>query len=109
MLVYKVFRASEWTGLEARGHTCGAPVDVADGYVHFSTARQLAGTLAKHFAGEAGLVLVAVDADQAGDAMRWEPPRGGDLFAHLYREITLADVIWSKPIGDGQFLSPDLK
>ena len=108
MLVYKVFRGPEWAELEAQGHTPGAPVDVADGFVHFSTAHQLAGTLEKHFGGETGLVLVAVDADQAGGALRWEPARGGDLFAHLYREIALAEVIWSKPVGDGRSLPCDL-
>ena len=98
MLIYKVFRAGEWAELEAAGATLGAPVDRADGYVHFSTAGQLAGTLAKHFAGETGLMLLAVEADAAGAAVRWEPSRGGALFAHLYRPLRLADVLWARPL-----------
>jgi uncharacterized protein (DUF952 family) len=98
MLIYKLFRGPEWAELEAAGETLGAPVDRADGFVHFSTAEQLAGTLAKHFAGESGLVLVAVDADAAGEAVRWEPSRGGALFAHLYRPLRLGDVLWARPL-----------
>lgn len=95
MLVYKVLRSDEWTDLEAAGETRGAPVDVADGFVHFSTAAQLPGTLGKHFAGETGLMLVAVDAD-AGFV--WEPSRGGALFPHLYRPLRRADVLWARPL-----------
>ena len=94
MLIYKVFRAAEWAELEAAGETPGAPVDRADGFVHFSTAAQLPGRCAKHFAGETGLVLVAVEAEAAGAAIRWEPSRGGALFPHLYRALDLADVLW---------------
>jgi uncharacterized protein (DUF952 family) len=100
MLIYKVFRAGEWAELEAAGETLGAPVDRADGFVHFSTAGQLAGTLAKHFAGEAGLVLAAVDAEAAGGALRWEGSRGGALFAHLYRPLRMGDVVWARPLGE---------
>ncbi len=101
MLIYKVFRAAEWAKLQARGRTPGAPIDVTDGYVHFSTAEQLAVTLSKHFAGETDLQLVAVDADAAGDALRWEPSRGGALFAHLYRDLEVSDVLWARPVADG--------
>ncbi len=101
MLIYKVFRAAEWAGLRACGRTAGAPVDLADGFVHFSTADQLPVTLSKHFAGETGLMLLAVDADAAGDALRWEPSRGGALFAHLYRDLEMSDVIWARPVADG--------
>ena len=100
MLIYKVFRAAEWAELEAAGETAGAPVDRADGFVHFSTAGQLAGTLARHFAGETGLVVVAVDAGAAGEAVRWEPSRGGALFAHLYRPLRMADVLWARPLAE---------
>jgi uncharacterized protein (DUF952 family) len=100
VLIYKVMRAGEWAELEARGESLGAPVDRADGYVHFSTAGQLAGTLAKHFAGETGLVLLAVEVEQAGSAIRWEPSRGGALFAHLYRALALADVVWARPLAE---------
>jgi len=101
MLIYKVLRAAEWADLEAAGETPGAPVDRADGYVHFSTAAQLPGTLARHFAGETGLVLLAVDAAAAGPALTWEPARSGSLFPHLYRPLTLADLLWSRPLADG--------
>ena len=73
MLIYKVFRADEWAALEADGETLGAPVDLADGYVHFSTADQLAETLRRHFAGEPDLWLLAVDADAAGHALAGSP------------------------------------
>lgn len=98
MLIYKVFRAGEWAELAAAGETRGAPVDRADGYVHFSTAGQLPGTLAKHFAGETGLLLLAVDAEAAGEALRWEPSRGGALFPHLHRPLALADLLWARPL-----------
>lgn len=98
MLIYKIFRAPEWATLQARGETHGAPIDIDDGYVHFSTAAQAAETAAKHFAGEKGLVLLALDADSLGDALKWEPSRGGQLFPHLYRALTLQDVLWHKPL-----------
>jgi uncharacterized protein (DUF952 family) len=98
MLIYKIFRADEWAALQAQGETLGAPIDIADGYVHFSTAAQARETAAKHFAGEDGLTLLALDADSLGDALTWEPSRGGALFPHLYRALRLVDVIWDKPL-----------
>ncbi len=109
MMIYKILRAPEWTDLQADGQTTGAPVDVADGYIHLSTAAQVATTLARHFGGEGDLVLLAVDADAAGDAIRWEPSRGGALFPHLYRALTMADVRWSGRVAlrDGRHVLPD--
>ena len=98
MLIYKIFRAPEWADLSAQGESAGAPVDIADGYVHFSTAGQLPETAAKHFAGEDGLVLLALDADSLGAALRWEPSRGGALFPHLYRKLRLSDILWHRPL-----------
>lgn len=98
MLIYKIFRAPEWAALQEAGETAGAPVDLADGFIHFSTAEQVAETAAKHFAGEDGLVLLAVDAETLGEALRWEPSRGGALFPHLYRRLRLAEVLWAKPL-----------
>ena len=98
MLIYKIFRAPEWAELQARGETPGAPVDIADGYGHFSTAAQARETAAKHFAGEDDLILLALDADALGDALRWEPSRGGALFPHLYRPLRLSDVRWHRPL-----------
>ena len=101
MLIYKIFRPAEWAELQSRGATPGAPVDRADGYVHFSTAEQVADTLAKHFAGEEGLTLLACEADALADDLRWEMSRGGQDFPHLYRELRIGDVIWSRPILTG--------
>lgn len=98
MLIYKIFRAAEWQELEAQGETAGAPVDLADGFIHFSTAEQAPGTAAKHFAGEAGLVLAAVEAGPLDAALRWEVSRGGARFPHLYRRLKRAEVAWHAPL-----------
>ena len=96
--IYKILRAPEYDAFLREGHTPGAPIDLADGYIHLSTADQVAGTLAKHFAGEAGLKLLALDAGPLGDALRWEESRGGALFPHLYREMQAEDVIWARDL-----------
>ena len=96
-MIYKLFRAPELAELVAAGETPGSAVDRADGYVHFSTEAQLPGTAAKHFAGEAGLWLVACDAAALGPGLVWEPSRGGALFPHLRRALTRADVAWIRP------------
>jgi uncharacterized protein (DUF952 family) len=80
MLIYKILRSDEWAALQDAGQTQGAPIDVADGYVHFSTAAQAGETASKWFAGVEDLWLLAYDADSLGDALKWEPSRGGDLF-----------------------------
>ena len=107
MLIYKIFRGPEWAALRENGATPGAPIDVADGYVHFSTASPAAETAAKHFAGEDDLFLIAVDADTLGADLKWEVSRGGAEFPHLYREMRLADVQWAQPLplenGNHQF------
>lgn len=110
MLIYKIFRAPEWAAFEAAGRTAGAPVDLADGYIHFSTADQAGETAAKHFAGEPGLMLVAVAAERLGPNLKWEPSRGGALFPHLYRELDATDVAWTKPLTlgpDGRHAFPE--
>jgi len=101
MLIYKVLRPDEWAVLEAAGETAGSADDRADGFIHFSTAAQLAGTLARHFAGEAGLLLAAVDAETAGPALRWEASRGGASFPHLHRRLARAEVRWCRPVAAG--------
>ena len=98
MLVYKILRAPEWADFDAAGETQGAPVDLADGYIHFSTAAQAADTAAKHFAGEDGLWIVAVDAEALGEALKWEPSRGGQLFPHLYGLLRREAVAWAVPL-----------
>jgi|TARA_R100000789_G_scaffold2016_2_gene5490 uncharacterized protein (DUF952 family) len=97
-MIYKILRGPEWAQLRAAGESAGAPVDLADGYVHFSTAEQAAETAAKHFAGAEGLMLVAVAVDRLGEALKWEVSRGGALFPHLYREMRLSDVAWAQPL-----------
>jgi len=98
MLIFKIFAAEEWAALARDGETAGAPVDLADGFIHFSTAEQAPETAAKHFARREGLMLAAVDADALGAALRWEPSRGGALFPHLYRALSLEEVVWAKPL-----------
>ena len=98
MLIYKIFRSDEWQALRRDGSTAGAPIDVADGYVHFSTSEQAAETAAKHFAGKADLFLLAVETDRLGDALKWEVSRGGAEFPHLYRALALEDVVWAQPL-----------
>ncbi len=108
-MIYKIFRTAEWAQLQTDGRTSGAPIDVSDGFIHFSTAGQVAETAAKHFAGEEGLILVAVSEDTLGDDLKWEPSRGGALFPHLYRKLTQADVVSVYRIGfaDGRHVFPD--
>lgn len=98
MLIFKIFRSDEWQALRSNGETTGAPIDVADGYVHFSTATQAAETAAKHFAGEDGLYLLAVETEDVDDHLEWEPSRGDDLFPHLYRALKMTDVVWAQPL-----------
>lgn len=100
MLIFKVFRALEWAELASNGRTRGAPVDRTDGFVHFSTAAQLSGTLQKHFSGATGLMLVAMDAGRGGPWLKWEASRGGELFPHLYRDFEAEDVVWSRRLPD---------
>ncbi|MCB1513163.1 MAG: DUF952 domain-containing protein [Hyphomicrobiaceae bacterium] len=109
MLIFKIFRRAEWDALRTAGQTLGAPVDLADGFIHFSTAEQVAETAARHFATESDLVLVAVDAGKLGADLKWEPSRGGALFPHLYRALTLGDVVWDKslPLGATGHIFPE--
>ncbi|MDO5647996.1 DUF952 domain-containing protein [Paracoccus sp. (in: a-proteobacteria)] len=97
MLIYKILRPAEWAHLQEQGATDGAPVDVADGFVHFSTAAQLPVTLSKHFAGDGDVILLACEADGM-EALQWEPSRGGDLFPHLYRALRMDDVLWARDV-----------
>jgi uncharacterized protein (DUF952 family) len=98
MMIFKIFRADEWAQLRRTGESEGAPIDIADGYVHFSTVAQAPQTAAKHFAGEDGLMLLAVEVDRVSAALKWEPSRGGQLFPHLYGKLRLADVAWAQPL-----------
>jgi uncharacterized protein (DUF952 family) len=90
---FKIFTADQWAQFEADGLFHGAPIDLADGYIHMSTADQLAETLAKHFAGQDGLVVAEIDLAGFGDALKWEESRGGALFPHLYAPLPMTAVI----------------
>jgi len=101
-LILKIVDTAEWRAAEASGVFVGAAVDRADGYIHFSSASQAPETAHKWFAGRRDLTLVAVDAGALGAALRWEPSRGGALFPHLYGELPLTAVVWSRPLPLGQ-------
>jgi uncharacterized protein (DUF952 family) len=108
-LIYKILPAALWEKAQREGIFRGAPVDLADGYIHFSTAGQVAETAAKHFGGQTDLVLLALDSAQFDD-LKWEPSRGGALFPHLYAGFEPAAVLWAKPLPwrGGQHVFPDL-
>jgi uncharacterized protein (DUF952 family) len=109
--VYKICERALWREAERDGVFRGASIDLRDGFIHFSTAAQVGETAARHFAGAADLVLVAVDAAALGDALTWEVSRGGDLFPHLYAALPLAAVRWAKPLplgADGRHAFPEL-
>ena len=91
--IYKICTAAEWEAAVADGIFRGAPVDLQDGFIHFSTARQVKETAARHFAGRAGLVLVAFDDAELGELLRYEPSRGGDLFPHLHGPLDPNDAL----------------
>ena len=110
-LIFKIAGAAEWRAAEAAGVFAGAAVDLADGYIHFSTAMQAAETAAKYFAGRDDLVLAAIDADKLGADLRWEPSRGGALFPHLYAPLPFSAVRWTRalPLGaDGRHIFGNL-
>jgi uncharacterized protein (DUF952 family) len=85
-----------------RGAYEGSTDDVRDGFIHLSTAKQLAGTLAKHYRGREDLTLIALKTSALGAALRWEPSRGGDLFPHLYAPLPASSVIWTRSLMLGQ-------
>jgi len=110
--IYKICEQTAWRAAEAAGGFRGSDVDQRDGFIHFSTASQVAETAAKHFAGQTGLVLVAVDGEALGPALQWERSRGNDLFPHLYAALPLAAVRWARPLPDeidGRRAMPELK
>jgi uncharacterized protein (DUF952 family) len=108
-IAYKVLLPDQLAMLESDGRFAGAPVDLADGYIHMSTAPQLAETIRRHFAGHDELAIVAVDLEALGDAVKWEVSRGGDHFPHLYGPLPLDAVIAYGPLefdGDGSIRYP---
>lgn len=111
MRIYKILPRAEWAQAEAAGRFEGSAVDHADGYIHFSTARQAGETARRYFAGIADLVVLEVEGEDLGDALRWEPSRGGDLFPHLYGALpaSLVRGVHEAPLGaDGAPQLPSL-
>lgn len=106
MLIYKIFRWDECLTLLAAGVTQGAPVDLQDGFIHFSSADQLQETRDRHFADGQNLWLAAASTDSLGADLVWEKSRGGADFPHLYRALHLADILWLRPMEAGSL--PDL-
>jgi uncharacterized protein (DUF952 family) len=110
--IYKICPASAWREAERQGVFRGSPDDISDGFIHFSTASQVADTARKHFFGQAGLFLIAVDADALGEALKWEPSRNEELFPHLYGELDLGavtDVLSMRTRSDGFHDLPELE
>jgi uncharacterized protein (DUF952 family) len=98
--IYKICEQTAWRAAESEGCFRGTADDNRDGFIHFSSAAQLPGTAAKHFAKKSGLMLVAVDAAALGSALKWELSRGGDVFPHLYGSLRLHAVRWARPLAD---------
>lgn len=100
--IYKILSQGEWLAAEAAGRFEGSAVDLADGFIHFSTAGQAAETARRHFAGRDGLVVLAVESEDLGADLKWEPSRGGDLFPHLYGALraSLVRQVTPAPLGE---------
>lgn len=98
--IYKICERAMWPAAVAAGLFRGSPVDQRDGFVHFSTADQLAATAAKYFAGQTDLMLLAVDGAALGPQLRWEISRGGERFPHLYGALPVSAVRWARPLPD---------
>lgn len=99
--VYKICGAAEWAAAERTGRYSGSCDDRRDGFIHLSTAEQLAGTVEKHFRGCTDLVLVALDAARLGPALKWEASRGGAQFPHLYSFLDPSAALWVRPLETG--------
>lgn len=111
-IIYKIAPATLWREAEKNGRFTGAPIDIADGFIHFSTAGQARETAAKHFAGQTDLVLVAVDGARLGEALKYEVSRGGAMFPHLYGVLDKNAVLWVRPLplgADGEHQFPALE
>lgn len=92
-IAFKVLTADQWAQFKADGIFYGAPVDIADGYIHLSTAEQLQGTIDKHFDGQIGLVIAEIDLTLLKDSIKWEESRGGALFPHVYGNLPIKAVL----------------
>ncbi|MGA1800605.1 DUF952 domain-containing protein [Rhizobium sp. HT1-10] len=110
-LIYKIVPEMAWEEAKAEGIFHGASIDLADGYIHLSTSAQVKQTAALYFAGQADLLLVAIDSDTLGDGLKYEPSRGGELFPHLYGLLPMTSVLWAKPLPidkDGTHQFPEM-
>ena len=92
-LIYKILSRVEWQAAQAAGQLDGSAVDLADGFIHLSAADQAQETAAKYFVGQADLVLLGVETEALGEALKWEASRGGALFPHLYRPLLPSEVV----------------
>ena len=111
MRIYKILPRADWTAAHEAGRYEGSPLDRQDGFIHFSTAAQAQETASRHFAGQAALVVLEVEADDLGNALRWEPSRGGENFPHLYGALaaSLVRYVTPAPLGpDGTPVLGDL-
>ena len=106
--VYKILDGAAWAAAQAAGRFAGAEIDLADGYIHLSTAAQVGETARRHFQGRSGLVVLELEADDLGAALRWEPSRGGDLFPHLYAPLDPRQVRAVHPAPRGPDGAPAL-
>ncbi len=109
-VAYKVLTATDVDAMDA-GVFEGAPIDIADGYIHLSTAEQLTETVLRHFAGQTNLTLAAVDLAALGSTVRWEVSRNGQRFPHVYGQLTPASIIARGPLkwcADGVVLLPSV-
>jgi uncharacterized protein (DUF952 family) len=97
-LIYKIMTADDWAAAQRLGRYEGSPVDLGDGFIHFSTASQVVETAARHFSGQTGLLLVAFEESDLGDRLIFEPSRGGALFPHLYAPLPTAPALFAKPL-----------
>ena len=97
-IIFKIIEAAAHQAANLSGHFVGAEIDLKDGYIHFSTAAQVAENSNRHFAGRSNLMLWAIEADGLGTALKWEVSRSGQLFPHLYAPLLMSQVIWSKPL-----------
>ncbi|MDJ0512473.1 MAG: DUF952 domain-containing protein [Methyloceanibacter sp.] len=108
--IYKILADAAYDAAKSEGRFFGTADDLRDGFIHFSAGHQVAETLAKHYPGEEELVLLAVDADRLGPALKWEESRGGDLFPHLYGPLDLDTIVAEAPLAlddDNRHILPE--
>ena len=108
-LIYNLCRQPDWAAVLALGEYRGSADDRRDGFIHFSTAAQVVESAAKHRRGVADLLLLSVEAAALGEALRWEPSRGGQLFPHIYRRLQLDETVWDRslPLGATGHIFPE--